>query len=194
MRQYMPGVREKNQSIFKRSNGGTKMTTEAFGVLGYMAAMMKMTNYKLKSADVIVLKNSCERLHNLLIQKADKPEDVDTCELDKITNSIVAGAMILYFGGGIDTILPQKSRKSEPPEANEVTKKKPLFKMAKMKCPFCEGENKNAEICENVRDKEYFVYCTKCGRETRESFASKTKAIKAFESGENRDIPKEELK
>lgn len=71
---------------------------------------------------------------------------------------------------------------------------KPIFKMAKMKCPFCEGENKNAEICENVQGKEYFVYCTKCGRETRESFASKTKAIKAFESGENRDIPKEELK
>lgn len=86
------------------------MTTEAFGVLGYMMALMKMTNYKLKSADVIVLKNSCERLHNLLIQKADKPGDVDTGELDKITNDIVAGAMILYFGGGIDTILPQAGK------------------------------------------------------------------------------------
>lgn len=164
------------------------MTTEAFGAIGYMMAMMKMTNYRLKSADVILLKNSCERLHNLLIQKADKPGDVDTGELDDITNNIVAGAMILYFGGGIDTILPQESGKSEPPEANEETKKKPLFKIAKMKCPFCEGENKNAEICENVRDKEYFVYCTKCGSETRESFTSKTKAIKAFESGENWDI------
>ena len=94
------------------------MTTEEFGVLGYMIALMKMTNYKLKSADVIVLKNSCERLHNLMIQKADKPGDVDTGELDDITNSIVAGAMILYLGGGIDTILPQESGKSEPPEAN----------------------------------------------------------------------------
>nr|DAG84506.1 MAG TPA: hypothetical protein [Caudoviricetes sp.] len=28
MRQYMPGVREKNQSIFKRRNEGTKMTTD----------------------------------------------------------------------------------------------------------------------------------------------------------------------
>lgn len=81
------------------------MTTEAFGELVYMTAMMKMINYKLKSADVIVLKNSCERLHNLLIQKADKPGDVDTGELDEITNNIVAGAMILYFGGGIDTII-----------------------------------------------------------------------------------------
>lgn len=151
------------------------MTTEAFGVLGYMTALMKMTNYKLKSADVIVLKNSCERLHNLLIQKADKPGDVDTGELDKITNDIVAGAMILYFGGNIDMILPQESGKSEPSEANEVTKKKPLFKMTKMKCPFCEGENKNAEICENVRDKEYFVYCTKCGAKHEKALQAKRK-------------------
>jgi transcription elongation factor Elf1 len=190
----MPGVREKNQSIFKRRNGGTKMTTEAFGVLGYMMALMKMTNYKLKSADVIVLKNSCERLHNLLIQKADKPGDVDTGELDKITNDIVAGAMILYFGGGIDMILPQESGKSEPSEANEVTKKKPLFKMTKMKCPFCEGENSNARVYEDKQNKEYFVYCLKCGIETKDFFTSKEKAVKAFESGENRDIPKEELK
>ena len=28
MRQYMPGVREKNQSIFKRRNGGIKVTTD----------------------------------------------------------------------------------------------------------------------------------------------------------------------
>lgn len=84
------------------------MTTEAFGVLGWMTALMKMTNYKLKSSDVTVLKDSCEQLHRLLIQKADKPEDVDTDKLDKITNDIVAGAMILYFGGGIDTILSLK--------------------------------------------------------------------------------------
>lgn len=167
------------------------MTTEAFGVLGYTTAVMKMTNYKLKSSDVTVLKDSCEQLHRLLIQKADKPEDVDTDKLDKITNDIVLGAMILYLGGGIDTILPPKSGKPKPPEA---PKKKPIFKIEKMKCPFCEGENKNAEICENVRDKEYFVYCTKCGLETKESFSSKTKTIKAFESGENRDIPKEKLK
>ena len=87
------------------------MTTEAFGALGYMTAMMKMINYKLKFADVIVLKNSCKRLHNLLIQKADKPGDVDAGELDDITNNIVVGAMILYFGGGIDTILSIKNAK-----------------------------------------------------------------------------------
>lgn len=195
MLQYMPGVREKNQSIFKRRNGGTKMTTEAFGVLGYMMALMKMTNYKLKSADVIVLKNSCERLHNLLIQKADKPGDVDTGELDKITNDIVAGAMILYFGGGIDTILSQAGkRKIRAPEANEVTEKKRLLTETPMKCPFCEGENSNARVYEDEQNKEYFVYCPKCGIETKDFFTSKEKAVKAFESGENRDIPKEELK
>lgn len=170
------------------------MTTEAFGVLGYMTALMKMTNYKLKSSDVTVLKDSCEQLHRLLIQKADKPEDVDTDKLDKIANDIVLGAIILYLSGQLDTMLPTEKRKAKPPEANEVTKKKPIFKITKMKCPFCEGENKNAEICENVLGKEYFVYCTRCGCETRESFASKAKAIKAFESGENRDIPKEESK
>ena len=90
-----------------------------------------------------------------------------------------------------EAIKTVKLYQAKPPEA---PKKKPIFKIEKMKCPFCEGENKNAEICENVRDKEYFVYCTRCGCETRESFASKTKAIKAFESGENRDIPKEKLK
>jgi hypothetical protein len=89
------------------------VTTEAFGAIGYMMAMMKMTNYRLKSADVILLKNSCERLHNLLIQKADKPGDVDTGELDDITNNIVAGAMILYFGGGIDTILSMKKTRKK---------------------------------------------------------------------------------
>lgn len=170
------------------------MTTEAFGVLGYMTALMKMTNYKLKSADVIVLKNSCERLHNLLIQKADKPGDVDTGELDDITNNIVAGAMILYFGGGIDKILPQKSGKSEPPEANEVTEKKRLLTETPMKCPFCEGENSNARVYEDKQNKEYFVYCPKCGIETKDFFTSKEKAVKAFEAGENRDIPKEKLK
>ena len=171
------------------------MTTEAFGVLGYMMALMKITNYKLKSADVIVLKNSCERLHNLLIQKADKPGDVDTGELDKITNDIVAGAMILYFGGGIDTILSQAGkRKIRAPEANEVTEKKRLLTETPMKCPFCEGENSNARVYEDKQNKEYFVYCPKCGIETKDFFTSKEKAVKAFESGENRDIPKEKLK
>lgn len=169
-----------------------------YDALGVMWAFMQMGNYKIGPADILLLKDSCERLRKMLTQKTagqrkDKPEDVSFDELDVITNSIVLGAMTLYLSGHLDTILPP-TPESGTPKPPEAPKKKPIFKMEKMKCPFCEDENKNAEICENVRDKEYFVYCTKCGRETRESFASRAKAIKAFEAGENRDIPKEELK
>lgn len=80
------------------------------------------------------------------------------------------------------------------PEANEVTEKKRLLTETPMKCPFCEGENSNARVYEDKQNKEYFVYCPKCGIETKDFFTSKEEAVKAFESGENRDIPKEKLK
>ncbi len=164
-----------------------------YDALGVMFAFMQMGNYELGPADILLLKDSCERLRRMMTQKTagqrrDKPEDVSFDELDVITNSIVLGAMTLYLSGKLDTMLPPESEKAKSPEE---PKKKPLFKVTAMKFPFCEGENKNAQICENVRDKEYFVYCTKCGLETKESFSSKARAIKAFETGENRDIPKE---
>lgn len=57
-----------------------------------------------------------------------------------------------------------------------------------VKCPFCNGENKNAVIFKNEKEKEYFVYCRCCGIETKDSFPTKAKAIKAFADGETKKI------
>lgn len=79
-------------------------------------------------------------------------------------------------------------------KTDNAPEEKRLFTETPMKCPYCEGENSNARVSEDKQNKEYFVYCPKCGIETKDFFTSKEKAAKAFESGENRDIPKEELK
>lgn len=60
------------------------------------------------------------------------------------------------------------------------------------KCPFCEGENENARIFEDRKNKEYFVYCPVCGIETTDVFSSKAKAVKAFLEGKTKSITEKE--
>ena len=62
-----------------------------------------------------------------------------------------------------------------------------------MKCPFCEGENNNARVYEDKQNKEYFVYCPKCGIETKDTFTSKAKAVKAFTEGKTKKVTGSEV-
>lgn len=68
------------------------------------------------------------------------------------------------------------------------TGRKRLFTETPMKCPFCEGENSNARVYEDKQNKEYFVYCSKCGIETKDIFTSKAKAVKAFTEGKTKKV------
>lgn len=70
---------------------------------------------------------------------------------------------------------------------------KRLFTETHMKCPFCEGENSNARVYEDKQNKEYFVYCQKCGIETKDTFTSKAKAVKAFTEGKTKKITGSEV-
>ena len=63
----------------------------------------------------------------------------------------------------------------------------------KKKCPFCEGENSNARVYEDKQNKEYFVYCQKCGIETKDTFTSKAKAVKAFTEGKTKKVTGSEV-
>ena len=49
-------------------------------------------------------------------------------------------------------------------ETDDAPEEKRLFTETPMKCPFCEGENSNARVYEDKQNKEYFVYCQKCGK------------------------------
>ena len=95
---------------------------------------------------------------------------------------------------GVQAVAKACERMGEKLKTDNAPEEKRLFTETPMKCPYCEGENSNARVSEDKQNKEYFVYCPKCGIETKDFFTSKEKAVKAFESGENRDIPKEELK
>ena len=75
-------------------------------------------------------------------------------------------------------------RQEDAPEAE----KNRSFTETKAKCPFCEGENQNARIYEDKKNKEFFVYCPVCGIETADVFNSKAKAVKAFSEGETKNI------
>lgn len=81
----------------------------------------------------------------------------------------------------------------EKPEAGDTPEEKTAFTEKPMKCPFCEGENNNARIYEDKQNKEYFVYCAECGIETKDTFTSKAKAIKAFEEGKTKKIAGNEV-
>ena len=70
---------------------------------------------------------------------------------------------------------------------------KRLFTETPMKCPFCEGENSNARVYEDKQNKEYFVYCPKCGIETKDTFTSKAKAVKAFAEGKTKKVTGSEV-
>ena len=78
-------------------------------------------------------------------------------------------------------------------ETDDAPEEKCLFTETPMKCPFCEGENSNARVCEDKQNKEYFVYCQKCGIETKDTFTSKAKAVKAFTEGKTKKIKGSEV-
>lgn len=84
----------------------------------------------------------------------------------------------------------------EAPEAGEKTGEAPEagknMSFTGTKCPFCEGENENARIFEDRKNKEYFVYCPVCGIETTDVFSSKAKAVKAFLEGKTKSITEKE--
>lgn len=73
-------------------------------------------------------------------------------------------------------------------ETDDAPEEKRLFTETPMKCPFCEGENSNARVYEDKQNKEYFVYCPKCGIETKDTFTSKAKAVKAFTEGKTKKV------
>lgn len=73
-------------------------------------------------------------------------------------------------------------------ETDDAPEEKCLFTETPMKCPFCEGENSNARVYEDKQNKEYFAYCPKCGIETKDTFTSKAKAVKAFTEGKTKKI------
>lgn len=81
----------------------------------------------------------------------------------------------------------------EKPETDDTPEEKRLFTEAPMQCPFCEGENSNARVYEDKQNKEYFVYCPKCGIETKDTFTSKAKAVKAFTEGKTKKITGSEV-
>ena len=78
-------------------------------------------------------------------------------------------------------------------ETDDAPEEKHLFTETPMKCPFCEGENSNARVYEDKQNKEYFVYCQKCGIETKDTFTSKAKAVKAFTEGKTKKVTGSEV-
>lgn len=76
---------------------------------------------------------------------------------------------------------------------DDTPEEKRLFMEAPMQCPFCEGENSNARVYEDKQNKEYFVYCPKCGIETKDTFTSKAKAVKAFTEGKTKKVTGSEV-
>ncbi len=78
-------------------------------------------------------------------------------------------------------------------ETDDAPEEKRLFTETPMKCPFCEGENSNARVYEDKQNKEYFVYCQKCGVETKDTFTSKAKAVKAFTEGKTKKVTGSEV-
>ena len=81
----------------------------------------------------------------------------------------------------------------EKPETDDTPEEKRLFTETPMQCPFCEGENSNARVYEDKQNKEYFVYCPKCGIETKDTFTSKAKAVKAFTEGKTKKVTGSEV-
>lgn len=67
------------------------------------------------------------------------------------------------------------------------------YRFTPVECPFCEGENSNARVYEDKQNKEYFVYCPKCGIETKDTFTSKAKAVKAFAEGKTKKVTRSEV-
>ena len=78
-------------------------------------------------------------------------------------------------------------------EQHDAPEEKRLFTETPMECPFCEGENSNARVYEDKQNKEYFVYCPKCGIETKDTFNSKAKAVKAFAEGKTKKVTRSEV-
>lgn len=64
----------------------------------------------------------------------------------------------------------------------------PGIKENRICCPHCGGENKNATVCEDTHNKEYFVYCETCGLETVGTYKTMVGAGTAFANGKVKPI------
>ena len=80
----------------------------------------------------------------------------------------------------------------EQPEQG-ATPSDPAYVEKSTNCPFCGGDNKNATIFEDKENKEFFVYCKKCGIETEKTYKTAARAIAAFTEGKNRKISGSEV-
>jgi len=77
----------------------------------------------------------------------------------------------------------------ETPDADaQQEEKEQTFTETETTCPFCEDGTGNAKVYEDKKNKEFFVYCPRCGIETKDTFTSRSKAIKAFCEGKTRKI------
>ena len=81
----------------------------------------------------------------------------------------------------------------EHTEDTQETEKKRGATETKTKCPHCGGDVENAIIYADEENKEYFVYCPKCGIETKDTFTSKAKAVKAFTEGKTKKVTGSEV-
>ena len=80
-----------------------------YDALDAMWVFAQMGGYKLHPSDIDAMKDACEQLRHMLVQKTagqrrDKPGDIDFHELDAVTNTIVICAMTLYLSGGLDAL------------------------------------------------------------------------------------------
>lgn len=71
-----------------------------------MWAFLQMGGQK---SDIPVLKEHCETLYKMMMQKTagqrkDKPNDVDFADLDMLFNFIIIEAMCLYLSGDLDRL------------------------------------------------------------------------------------------
>lgn len=98
-----------------------------------------------------------------------------------------------YIGDGSAVYPVVRVFADEKPETDDTPEEKRLFTETPMQCPFCEGENSNARVYEDKQNKEYFVYCQKCGIETKDTFTSKAKAVKAFTEGKTKKVTGREV-
>lgn len=80
-----------------------------YEALDAMWAFVQMGAYQLHTEGIDAMKDACEQLRHMLVQKTagqrrDKRGDVDFHELDAVTNTIVICAMILYLSGSLDML------------------------------------------------------------------------------------------
>ena len=107
--------------------------------------------------------------------------------------------IVEYLDGSVARVKPERivfiteaadnlEEKDNPTSENKPQSGGAQYKETKIKCPHCKEENKNAIVWCDAAEREYFVYCQKCGIETIDVFPTAARAIKAFSDGKNKKI------